>query len=327
MEIGILDDSSNNSSSSEDFDEEIRRPRVFAARINFNWEVLSDATFKEKFRISKTTAEYILNRIGGELQHPTARNFALNPQQQLLSALHWLGSGCQYHVCGDAHGISKATIHRCVHKVCSLLVRILLGEEVRWPTVNVQTVPQRFMRVANFPRVAGIVDGSLIQMDSPQENELSYVDRDGNHSINAMLVCGPNLEFFYASARWPGSVHDARVIRNSSLARQWNNGWRPFPNAVILGDSGYGLQEWLMTPVIPHIIPRTPALARYLRSLKSTRRMIENAIGILKEKFPCLNYLRVQPLTACYIILTCVVLHNAEKRLGSENYEPYNIDG
>lgn len=324
MEIHILSSSSSSSSSDDSIDEGIRRQRIFARRVNF--DLLSDFMFKEKFRVSKATAENILTRIGGELQPPTLRNHAMSPQQQLLTALHWLGSGCQYHVCGDAHGISKATVHRCVKKVCTSLVRRLLGEEVHWPTVNVQSVPQRFMRVANFPRVAGIVDGSLIQLDAPHENEMSYVDRDGNHSINAMFVCGPNLEFFYASVRWPGSVHDARVLRNSSLARQWNNGWRPFPNAVILGDSGYGLQEWLMTPVIPHVIPRTPTLARYLRSFKSTRRMIENAIGILKEKFPCLNYLRTQPLTACNIILSCVILHNIEKRIGSQNYEPYTVN-
>lgn len=36
-----------------------------------------------------------------------------------------------------------------------------------------------------------------------------------------MLVCGPDYSFYYASARWPGSVHDNRVLRNSSLYQTW----------------------------------------------------------------------------------------------------------
>ena len=38
--------------------------------------------------------------------------------------------------------------------------------------------------------------------------------------------------------------------------------------------------------------------------------MVENALGILKEKFPCLNYLRVQPSFASDIFNCCVTLCN-----------------
>lgn len=232
-------------------------------------------------------------------------------------------TGAQYHLGADAHGLSKATVHRCVKRVCELIPQTLLGEEVRWPTESVYAIPQHFMRVANFPRVAGIVDGSLIKIDAPHDDEAAFVDRNGSHSINIMVVCGPNLEFFYANARWPGSVHGARVLRCSSLAQQWDNGWRPFPNAVILGDSGYGLRRWLISPNIPAEIPRRAAVERFLRSHRSTRRLVENALGILKEKFPCLNHLRMQPLPACNVILSCLILHNIEKRLGTDTYMPY----
>lgn len=318
-----MNNSSSSSSSSESDDERERRlHRVFRPRINLTFN-FSNFVFKEKFRISRITAEYIINRVGGQLQPETRRNYALTPQEQLLCTLHWLGTGAQYHVNADAHGLSKATIHRCVNRVCHVLIHTFLGEEVRWPTASVQAIPQLFMRAANVPRVAGVVDGSLIKIDAPRDNEGAFVDRNGDHSINIMVVCGPNLEFFYASARWPGSVHDARVLRRSSLLQQWENGWRPFPHAVLLGDSGYGLRKWLITPNIPVEIPRTNALARFLRAFKSTRRLVENALGILKEKFPCLNHLRMQPVSACNIILSCIILHNIHKRLGSEVYEPY----
>lgn len=314
------------SSSSSESDEDIvqvRLARVFKERPNLSLN-FTDFVFKEKFRISKVSVEYILQRIGGYLVHPTRRNKALEPLEQLLCALHWMGCGAQYHVGADALGLSKATVYRCVKLINELLVEHLLGEEVRWPTVNALAVPQMFMRYANFPRVAGVVDGSLVKIDAPHENEMAFVDRNGNHSINIMVVSGPNLEFFYASARWPGSVHDARVLRVSSLAQRWEDGWRPFPKAVILGDSGYGLRKWLLTPNMPIEIPPSEAVNRFLRAFKSTRRTVENSLGILKEKFPCLNHMRMQPLPACNVALGCIILHNLEKRFGSELYEPYD---
>ncbi|KAI5651712.1 DDE superfamily endonuclease domain-containing protein [Phthorimaea operculella] len=318
-------------SSSESSDEEYigqiqprRRQRTFKSRLNFSYTV-TDFTFNEKFRVCKATVEYLINRIGSQIEHGTNRNFALTPDKQIMCALHWMGCGAQYHVIADAHGLSKGTVHNCVKRVCGALISTLFGEEVRWPE-NCNRIPLLFMRY-NIPRIAGIVDGSLIKIDAPHQNESAYVDRDGNHSINTMVVCGPNLDIFYASARWPGSVHDARVMRCSSLARVWESGWRPFPNAIILGDSGYGLKKWLLTPNIPIQIPRTVALERFLRAFKSTRRMVENSLGIIKEKFPCLNYLRVQPQIASNVILSCVLLHNIEKRLGSEYYTPYIEEG
>lgn len=89
-----------------------------------------------------------------------------------------------------------------------------------------------------MPMVFGCVDGTLINIIAPSQDENQYVDRNSVHSINAMFICGPNLRFFAASVRWPGSVHDARVFRNSVVAQRLEGGWRPFPGAVLLGDSG-----------------------------------------------------------------------------------------
>lgn len=61
----------------------------------------------------------------------------------------------------------------------------------------------------------------MIQIEAPKLHEVDYVDRHGNHSINAMLLCGPDNVFYYACVRWPGSVHDNRILKNSSLYRMF----------------------------------------------------------------------------------------------------------
>ncbi|KAI5639211.1 DDE superfamily endonuclease domain-containing protein [Phthorimaea operculella] len=159
-----------------------------------------------------------------------------------------------------------------------------------------------------MPMVVGCIDGTLVEIDAPHQNEDQFVDRHQNHSINCMAVCGPRGEFYYVSARWPGSVHDSRVLRNSNLYTRMQSGWRPFPNAVILGDSGYPLTDWLLTPTGRNL--ENAAVQRYNRAHKSTRRIIENAFGILKEKFPCLNYMRLKPTLCCQIFKCCTILCN-----------------
>lgn len=162
-----------------------------------------------------------------------------------------------------------------------------------------------------MPLCVGCLDGTLINIDSPSQHEEQFIDRHGNHSITAMVVCGPNYEFFYTSANWPGSVHDARVLRNSSLYRRMEGGWRPHPQGILLGDSAYPLKEWLITPKLNELDQLR--VQRFNRAHRSTRRIIENAIGILKEKFPCLRHLRVNPRFAANVVKACVTLCNLSR--------------
>lgn len=318
----------NSSSSSED-DEYYavrRRRKIFRPRINNNF--ISFYEYNERFRMSSIALESLLGDIGAHLQYGTGKSGALSPKQQLCAALHFLGTGAQFHCVGDMHGISKSSVCRSLHRVVAAINRIKFPQIVNWPQGNL--IRQEFHELANFPHVCGVIDGSLIRIDAPNNNENDFVDRNGNHSINCMFACGPDMTFYYVSVNWPGSVHDARVLRNSSLCNRFEDGWRPFPNAILLGDSAYPLKEWLIPPVFLRGAENEPQ-QRFLRAHKSTRRIIENAIGILKEKFPCLNYLRVNPTFAANIVKCCTILCNISRtdeqvNIEIQNYEEHNDD-
>ncbi|KAJ8897559.1 hypothetical protein PR048_002908 [Dryococelus australis] len=83
---------------------------------------------------------------------------------------------------------------------------------------------------------------------------------------------------------------------------------RTCPNTVLLGDSGYHLKEWLIVPA--HNEVANPAVHSFNKAHKSTRRIVKNSLGILKEKSPCLHYLRVQPTFAANIFKCCVAKCN-----------------
>ncbi|KAI8433384.1 hypothetical protein MSG28_015424 [Choristoneura fumiferana] len=292
----------------------IQHQKVYKERINFTFG--NSAQFYEMFRMKPVKAERVLQAISSDIQQ-VKKGGALSPRQQLCTTLHWLGTGCQYYSVGASHGVDKSTVCRTVHRVINAINRRLFPSIVKWPH-RIEDVVQKFYELYNFPNVIGIIDGTLIPIDAPTTDEPAFVDRKGGHSINCMMVCGPQYQFFYVSANWPGSVHDARVLRRSTLysAMEQEN---IFPNGVILGDSGYPLKTWLMTPL--HNDPNSEGERRYNRRLKATRQIIECSFGILKEKFPCLNHLRVNPRFAANIVVCCATLCNIARE--NEDWESF----
>jgi hypothetical protein len=59
-------------------------------------------------------------------------------------------------------------------------------------------------------------------------------------------ICGPDLKFLSISSKYPGSVSDARVWRNSAIFRKFENGYRPFPGCVLIGDAIYPQSDFLV---------------------------------------------------------------------------------
>ncbi|KAM4554926.1 putative nuclease HARBI1 [Odontesthes bonariensis] len=123
------------------------------------------------------------------------------------------------------------------------------------------------------------------------------MNRKNFHSINVQMVCNANYLISNVVAKWPGSVHDSRVFRNSEIYRRLSQG--EFLG-VLLGDRGYACQPFLLTPFATGIQP-CPC---------QNKARIEMTFGLLKARFQCLNHLRVSPDRACDIIVACAVLHH-----------------
>lgn len=121
------------------------------------------------------------------------------------------------------------------------------------------------------------------------------------------VICDADLKFIKVVARWPGSVHDARILRNCPLFAAFE-GNRPPMDGILLADSGYMIRSWLMTPVL---CPTTWPHRRYNFAHSSTPTTVERSTGVAKQRWRCLCCgLRLPPQKACRVILVCCKLHN-----------------
>lgn len=299
------------SSSDEELDEmlrnrRIRRPRNFQPRRHFQIE--NPREFREKFRLPVEAVDHLLEVLAPQLEHRTRRNVALTPRQQLLTFLHFLGTNSFYHVMHSCHGIATSTVFNVVRRVVPAILS-LRRHLIHWPDQPLR-IAGKYREIAGFPSVAGCLDGTHIIVMAPSNDEEAYVNRHHSKSLNVAMVTGPDHTVYFCSSRCPGRWHDSRVLRESSLWTAFeDDGRRPFPGSVILGDSAYPCKDWLIPPFRGDV---EGARLRFNEAHKQTRCTIERAFGVIKQRFYSLKTgLRVRSVQRAAELVQCaVILHN-----------------
>ncbi|XP_033733615.1 putative nuclease HARBI1 [Pecten maximus] len=250
----------------------MRRERVFRERGNY-LDKNDDRYLNERYRMSRGAIVSIFEIIKDDLLTVTNRSHAIDPQIQLLIALRYYAKGGFLSETGDLHGVSRSSVSCITKRVTDGIIHHLRGM-ISFPA-DVLQLKEGFYAIAHIPNVVGAIDGTLIPIIAPSADEHTYVCRKGFHALNIQAVVDSRCRFINIVARWPGSVHDSFILNNSNLSavfeRREIDGW-------LLGDSGYPLRPWLLTPIAN---PTTHADDRYNRAHKKTRSVVERAFGLL----------------------------------------------
>ena len=171
-----------------------------------------------------------------------------------------------------------------------------------------------------FPQCGGAVDCTHIPIISPSEYPADYFNRKGWHSIILQGTVDHLYRFTDVCIGWPGHVHDARVLGNSSLYHRGNAGTL-FPDSktmiagvevpiVVLGDPAYPLLPWIMKPYID-TSNLTCEQQRFNYRLSRARVVVEDAFGRLKQRWRCqLKRNDTDVLDLPVQVAACCVLHN-----------------
>ena len=193
-----------------------RRERVFRDRIN-PLERYDDRELIDRYRFRRVDILWLTELIGDDIDHPLPRQGSLPPVLQLCIALQYYATGSFYVLIGDLHGVSERTVGRVVDRVSRALAG-KVDDFVRLPTQGeADTAMVSFYQRGGFPNVWGAIDCTQIPIVCPNEFESVYTNRFGEYSINVQLVCNHELIIVNCAVRWPGSVNDARILKESCL--------------------------------------------------------------------------------------------------------------
>lgn len=156
-----------------------------------------------------------------------------------------------------------------------------------------------------------------IPVTPPALNHTDYYNRKGWYSVVLQAVVDHEYLFRDVYVGWPGSVHDARVLANSSLYKKATNkkilcgdniviGGVNVP-VFLVGDSAYPLS---MKP-FPHNSTLTHDERVFNDRLCRARVVVENGFGRLKARWRRLSKRNDMNINNVPCIVTaCVILHN-----------------
>uniref|UniRef100_A0AAR2JGW4 Putative nuclease HARBI1 n=1 Tax=Pygocentrus nattereri TaxID=42514 RepID=A0AAR2JGW4_PYGNA len=293
---------------------QIRRQRIF--RDHEDFFANDDDWLMSRFRFPRAILLTLCAELGPDLERPTLRNRAIPVHLQVLTTLGFLATGCFQRELADRSGISQPSLSSMMSGVLSGIIK-LTGRYIRFPyTLSEQAdIKVQFAAVAGFPNVIGAIDCTHIAIRAPSQNEAAFINRKQIHSINVQVICDATMTLTNVVARWPGSTHDSFILRNSSVGTRLENG--AVRDGWLLGDSGYPLKRWLLTP-FPN--PQSTEERRYNDVHTLTRSVVERTIGLLKGRWRCLDAsggrLLYNPEKVCRIVRACAVLHNMAQQNG-----------
>ncbi|CAB3221877.1 unnamed protein product [Arctia plantaginis] len=240
---------------------------------------------------------------------------------KLLIALSFYATGSYQSLVGQSafHNVSQATVSRAVGQVTKALNDpTIYHKYVRFPLAQQDRndIKAKFYHKFKIPGVLGCIDGTHVAILRPHVHEERYFNRKGYHSLNVMIVCDSDLQIMCVDASIPGAAHDSSVWQSNPLSQHLISLAGPGGDgSFLLGDSGYPLRKWMMTPIL-NTTEGTPQ--QYYYDLHVTaRNTVERCIGVLKARFRCLlaaRALHYAPNTAGQIVNACCVLHNIANR-------------
>lgn len=242
-------------------------------------------------------------------------------EKRVLISIWRLATNIEFRTLGRMFGIGRSTACEITEEFTRAVVQNLMPRYIHFPVTKegFREVVDGFLNRWGFPQCCGAIDGTHIPILAPPIHHTDYYNRKGWHSVIAQVVVDHDYIIMDINTGWPGSVHDARVFRNSGVFNRGMSGTL-FPNTnvlmndtevpiFLLGDPAYPLLPWLMKP-----FPRGNGNAdreRYNNCLSTARMTVENVFGRLKGRWRCLlkrNDSEMENLIM--IICACATLHN-----------------
>lgn len=271
---------------------------------------MNPVAIKEHLRVSAAVYQRICRLI-------PAKRSGWEVEIDVAVFLFWIATGTSRRVVGAVFNVPRNTTKRICDKMLDYTLNTLMKQIIKYPREEeLPNIAYKFCNRAGTPifdRAVGAIDGSHIRIQCQTSLHDQYINRKLNYSIQCQAVCDSNYKFLDICVGYPGSVHDTRVMYNSSL---YHKRLYPPPGYYLLGDSGYPCSLnpiAILTPFKETGGERLSALKKRFNNLHSkARNVVECVFGQMKKRWRSIfnKELELKIENCIKTIVACCVLHN-----------------
>jgi len=270
--------------------------------------------FRSHFRVQRKSFSLLASLLQERYYHPNAQGGRPQyPCDFALGIFIWrISNKATCREIAQQFGVPRSAVVNITTTMTNLIITHL-GHVMQLPTTEdlwrekakIYTGYQFNNNRMQYP--VGAIDGSHIPIKPPQleHHPEAYFNRLGYHSVVLMALVDRTGLFMAINVGRPGCLTDATVFDWSEMSKQ-------IPKAMpaehyIVGDSGFGLDYWLMVPV-----KETRTLDEkeefYNTVHASNRNIIERSFGLLKGRFRKLQYIDMNNLAKLAALIKATIL-------------------
>lgn len=285
--------------------------------------------FESVFKISRKTFSYICSLVKEDMM-AKASNFVdlngkpLSLNDQVAVALRRLSAGESLSSIGDSFKMNQSTVSQLTWRFVESMEERGL-HHLHWPSTEteMEEIKSKFEKIRGLPNCCGAIDTTHIMMTLPTMDPSSdvWLDHEKNCSMILQAIVDPEMRFRNVITGWPGSLNDDIVLRSSGFfklcgeGKMLNGKKMVLPEGTelgeyIVGDAGFPLLPWLLTPYRGKHLPDFQA--EYNKRLFATKMVAQRALARLKEMWKIIHGVMWKPdkHKLPRIILVCCILHN-----------------
>lgn len=186
-----------------------------------------------------------------------------------------------------------------------------------------KSAAEGFKNKWRFPNCIGSIDGKHVTIKCPDKSGSNYWCYQHKFSLVLMAIVGPDYKFLCVDIGGYGKNSDGGILEMSHMGQRFEHNSMNVPNPihlpgqnepcphVLVGDEAFALKPYLMRPFPYRQSRGNRQLENYNTRLSGARMVVENAFGILAQKWRIfLRPIETETSTTIVIVRAACVLHN-----------------
>ena len=292
------------------------------------------AEFRAMLRMTSETYQVLIEKVRPYIEkRDTFYRKCISVEERVSITLKYLATGESGVSLSQQFRVGRSTVSCILRTTLAAIVKGMSQDYLSTPNTEEEwlKIAEIFCQRWQFPNCLGALDGKHVRLCAPPKSGSYYYNYKGFFSLIMLAIVDANYEFLYIDVGAEGRAGDARVWNDSDFNHALHQGLLNIPQDnrlpgsekivpyILVGDEAFRLTTHLMKPFARRNLSDRDLIFNY--RLSRARRVVENAFGILSNRFRVLHTpIKLLPDTASDVVLSACILHNFLRREVGENY-------